>query len=253
MISNLIWWSAMALEAIVLLRGVKGRLIRSYPLFYGYICSVLTIEILRFGCYSFKSGFYPNFYWYSEFVVILASYVVILEIYRRSFKYHPGVARLAQRLLVFALVMTVVGVAANTWIGGFRSWAIAVGLLDCDLRYVEGALLAVVLFLLGIFHISLGRNLRGLIAGYGFLVGMNVMNLVLLSHPGNEFSFLLRRLLPVTYVITLLIWCVALWSPGPDPVPPAENEIERDHEVLAAKTRAILARVTNRLVRAMRT
>jgi len=253
MISNLIWWSAMALEAIVLLRGVKGRLIRSYPLFYGYIGSVLTIEILRFVCNSFKPGFYPNFYWYSEFVGILASYTVILEIYRRSFKNHPGVARLAQRLLVFALVITVVGVAANTWIGGFRSWATAVGELDCDLRYVEGGLLAVVLFLLGVYRISLGRNLRGLITGYGFLVGMNVMNLALLSHPGNEFSLLLRRLLPVTYVITLLIWCVSLWSPKSDPAQPAENEIERDYQVLAAKTRAILTRVTTRLVRAIRT
>jgi len=253
MISNLIWWSAMALEAIVLLRGVKGRLIRSYPLFYGYIGSVLAIEILRFGCYSFKPGFYANFYWYSEFVVILASYIVILEIYRRSFKNHPGVARLAQGLLLLALIITVIGVAANTWIGGFRSWAIAVGLLDCDLRYVEGGLLAVVLFLLGTYRISLGRNLRGLITGYGFLVGMNVMNLVLLSHPGNEFSLLLRRLLPVTYVITLLIWCVALWSPRPDSSPPAENKIERDYQVLAAKTRAILTRVTTRLVRAIRT
>src|SRR5260370_25826948 len=172
MTRHLIWWSGLSLEAIVLLRGVKGRLIIAYPLFYCYICTVLTIEILRFGCYSFKPGLYPNFYWYSEFVVILASYIVILEIYRRSFKYHPGVARLAQRLLVFALVMTVVGVAANTWIGGFRSWAIAVGLLDCDLPYVEGPLLAVFFFLLALFHNSFGPNLSGWFSRLCFFVGM---------------------------------------------------------------------------------
>src|SRR5260370_4338428 len=134
MISNLIWWSAMALEAIVLLRGVKGRLIRSYPLFYGYIGSVLTIEILRFGCYSFLPGFYREFYWYSEFIGILASYAVAFEIYRRSFKNHAGVARLAQNLLLLALIITVVGVAANTWIAGFRSSATALAELDCSLR-----------------------------------------------------------------------------------------------------------------------
>jgi hypothetical protein len=53
----------------------------------------------------------------------------------------------------------------------------------------------------------------------------------------------------VTYLITLGIWCVALWSPYPEPVQPSETRIERDYEVLAAKTRQALGRLLARLFR----
>src|SRR5260221_2273732 len=250
---NFIWVSAMILEAGILLRGSSGKLLKSYPLFFGYIGSVLTIDLLRYGCNTFNPGFYPEFYWYSEFVVILASYGVILEIYKRSFKNHPGVARHAQGLLILALCITAGGVLANTWFGGFQSWFKAIGLLDCDLRYVEGGLLVVILILLGTYRIPMNRNLLGLVAGYAFWVGVNVINLVLLSHPGNEFSVLLRQVLPVTYLVALCIWCFAFWSPRPDPPPPPEDEIERDYRVLVSKTRALFTRLSDHLVRGSRT
>jgi hypothetical protein len=69
---------------------------------------------------------------------------------------------------------------------------------------------------------------------------------------GNEASILLRRMLPVSYLVTLGIWCATLWSALPDPIQPSESEIERDYELLAAKTRIILARTSSRLVRAIR-
>jgi hypothetical protein len=108
------------------------------------------------------------------------------------------------------------------------------------------------LWLFARYRIPFGRNLLGLTAGNAFWVGLNVLNLALWSLPGNGVSLLLRSLLPASYLVTLGIWCATLWSARPDPVQPAENEIERDYEVLAAKTRAILARTSNRLVRAMK-
>jgi len=218
--SNLIWAAAIALEITLLMRGVKGRLVKLYPLFYGYIACVLTIDVLRFVCYKFDPIFYTNLYWYSEFLAILASYAVVFEIYKCSFKNHARAARLARGLLVLTLLVAVAGSAANTRVDGFRSPLNKIAQLTCDLRYVEGAMLAVVLFLLGIYRISLGRNLRGLVVGFGFLVGMSVMNLALLSQPGNEVSLVLRRLLPGSFVITLVIWSMALWLPKPDRLGP---------------------------------
>ncbi len=218
--SNLIWATAIALEITLLLRGVKGRLVKSYPLFYGYIACVLTVDVLRFVCYKFEPIFYPNLYWYTEFLAILASYGVVFEIYKCSFKNHPRAARLARGLMVLMLLIAVAGSAANTRTDGFRSPLNTIAQLACDLRYVEGALLAVVLFLVGTNRICLGRNLRGLIVGFGFLMGMTVMNLALLSQPGNEVSLALRRLLPASFVITLVIWTIALWLPKPDRVGP---------------------------------
>jgi hypothetical protein len=124
--------------------------------------------------------------------------------------------------------------------------------LGRDLRYVEAGVLLVMLWLFVRYRILLGRNLLGLIIGYSFWVGLNVVNLAFWFLPGNGFSILLRGLLPATYLITLSIWCVTLWSAQPEPVQPSETKIEQDYELLAAKTQAILARTFTRVARIMR-
>jgi hypothetical protein len=117
------------------------------------------------------------------------------------------------------------------------------------LRYIEGALLSVILWLFGRYRISLGRNLLGLTAGYSLLVGLDVMNSAFLPLPGNELS---RKIAPIIYLITLIIWCASLWSLQPDPVQPEESAIERDYALLAAKTRAALAHLSTRVARTLR-
>src|SRR5260370_36791539 len=145
MMSGVIWWRAIVVGATLLLRGTKTKLIRSYPLFYGYIGCVIAIDLLRFACYRLDADFYQRFYWYTECLGILASYAVILEIYKRSLKFRPGAARLAQTFLLSALFITVAGVAANAYTSGFRSWPRAVADVGCSLRYVKGRLLPLLL------------------------------------------------------------------------------------------------------------
>jgi hypothetical protein len=108
------------------------------------------------------------------------------------------------------------------------------------------------LWLFGRYRISFGRNLLGLAIGYSLLVGLDVIDLAFLFLPGNEFSIALRKSLPITYVITLSIWCSGLWSFQPEPLPPAENAIDRDYALLAARTRAALAHLSTRVGRALR-
>jgi hypothetical protein len=250
--TNLIWWSAIALEAAVLFRGVKAALLRKYPLFYAYIGCVLLIEALRFCCYKFTPNLYQAFYWHSELITIVTSYAVIFEIFRSSLRYHPAVARVAQAFLLAVFVLTLTYVTSDLLHGGFASLPGATAELGRDLRYVEGSLLLVMLWLFGRYRISFGRNLLGLTIGYSFWVGLNVVNLALWFVPGNEFSVGLRELLPITYVVTLVIWCAALWSSQPDPAQPAESAIERDYELLAAKTRAALMHMSARVARTFR-
>lgn len=252
MLAQFIWWSAIVLEALLLARFLRERIIRRYPLFSAYIAYVLLANVLLFCCYRVDPGFYPKFYWYMEFIPAVAGYGVIMEIYKRSLANHPGVARLAQNLLLLVLFAALVEVAVHTFNRPFASWAVAVTYLGRDLRYAEGALLLVVLGLFSRYRIHGGRNLEGLILGYGFFIGTDVVNLAFLSHPGNESSVLLRQLLPVAYLIALVIWCSTMWSYQPEPVPPPEDQIEREYRVLAERTRTTLARATNNLVRPSR-
>jgi hypothetical protein len=154
--------------------------------------------------------------------------------------------------LFAVFVLTLSYAATDLLHGRFASGSRAIAELGRDLRYIEGALLLVMLWLFVRYRILLSPNLLGVIIGYSFWVGLNVVNLALWFLPGNEFSVLLRKLLPITYQAALTIWCFTLWSMQPEPAQPAESAIERDYEVLAAKTRAILARTSNGLARVMR-
>src|SRR6266478_442372 len=202
MLANFIWWTAIALEIVILSRSALTGLLKKYPFFFAYITCVLLTEIIG--------------------------------------------------LLTNAFAITVAYAASNFVQGKFSSPSRAVAALGRDLRYVEAGILLLMLWLLLRYRIPLGRNLLGLLIGYSFWVGMNVVNLAFWFVPGNEFSILLRGLLPTTYLFTLGVWCVTLWSVYAEPVQPAETKIERDYELLAAKTQGVLARTSTRLQRIIR-
>jgi hypothetical protein len=250
--TQIIWWIGTSLVAVVLIRGAQVGNVVKYPLFYSYIGCVLLKEVVGLLSYRFAPNLYRPLYWATELATIIASYVVIVEIFRQSLRHNPGVARKAQKLLLAAFVLTITFATTDLLHGRFANTSRAIAEIGRDLRYIEGALLLLMLWLFVRYRILFGSNLLGLIIGYSFWVGLNVVNLALMFLPGNEFSVLPRRLEPVSYVATLTIWCVALWSSRPEPVQPREGAIERDYELLAAKTRSILARTSDRFVRGMR-
>jgi hypothetical protein len=250
--TQIIWWIGTALVALVLIRGALAGNLRRYPLFYFYISCVLVKEVVGLLSYRLAPNLYRPLYWSTELATIVASYAVIVEIFRQSLRHNPGIARKGLKLLLAAFALTVSYAATDLLNGRFANAIRAIGEVGRDLRYIEGALLLLLLWLFARYRILLGPNLLGLIIGYSFWVGINVINLALVFLPDNEFSALARRLEPITYVATLTIWCVALWSSRPEPVQPTDDAIERDYDLLAAKTRSVLARTSDRLVRVMR-
>jgi hypothetical protein len=247
--ANLVWWGAIGLEGVALIRGASTGLLRKYALFYAYIGCIFATEFLRLCFYQFASSHYQDLYWNTELITIVASYGVILEIFRQSLRHNPGVARMAQTLLLVVFVVAFSYAATDLLHGGFVSLSRATAELGRDLRYVEGVLLLVMLWLFGRYRISLGPNLLGMVVGYSFWVGLNVINLAFLFLPGSEFSIALRNMLPVTFLATLMIWCGSLWSSQPDPTQPAASKLDRDYDLLAATTRGVLTRTTNRVVK----
>lgn len=240
------------MEALLLVRGSKQKLFARYPLFYSYIACVLLIEILRLYWYKTQLDSYQTAYWYTELLMVLIGYGVISEIYRRSLEHHPGVAHRAQRILLAVFIVTLVEVAVDTFTGPSGSWVLAIAKLGRDLRYVELALWMVILALFSLYRIPAGRNLKGLILGYGFFITVRVANLAFVFHPAKWFSSIAPRLPSLTYLITLTIWCAALWSRFPEPGPPAEDQIERDYRALEMRTRAIFRRIKSFLKRSIR-
>lgn len=249
MLTNFIWWSSIAIEVAILLRGAHTGLLKKYPLFHGYVACVLGKEIIGVLTNAFKYDWYEPSYWPAELITILASYAVIFEIFRVATRYNPGVRRLTRNSLLIVFALAASFAASDFAHGGFASFARAIADLGRDLRYVEAGILLVMLWLFTRYKILFGRNTLGLLVGYSFWVGLNVVNLAFWFQRGNESSVLLRTLLPATYVVTLALWCAALWRPQAELARPVESDMERDYLLLAARTQAVLARTLARLVR----
>ena len=165
---------------------------------------------------------------------------------------YPGAARMARNLLVAILAVVVGKTFLNALTGPVWSPARTTAELERNLRTVQAILLLAIVGLLAYYAIPAGRNLKGIILGYGLFIGASIVNLTLLSHLGVQFLPLWRYLPAATYTVTLLIWCFTLWSYQPNPQPEFEVGIERDYELFAARTAGFLVQMRTLLVKAIR-
>src|SRR5258708_16520035 len=209
---NLIWWGAIALEAFILERGLRKRLLFRYPLFFSYISCILLTELTRFSCYMLAPRLYQSVYWHSELVISLARYAVLVGIYGQFFRDHPGARRLARLLLLSVAFAVMLSIAGKAFYEGFGSWEFAAVTLSRALPYVEVPLLVVLLLLRHYYRISMGRDIWALTLGYGFFLRTVGIHQGILFLPTTDLSLFLARFLPTTYLVTLMIWSAALWS-----------------------------------------
>jgi hypothetical protein len=107
MFANFIWWTAIALEVVILFRGALTGLLKKYPLFFTYIGCVLLKEIIGLLTNALAPKVYAPLYWPADLATILASYAVMVEIFRWSTRHKPGIRRLTQRALLTVFALTV--------------------------------------------------------------------------------------------------------------------------------------------------
>ncbi|MGC1106887.1 MAG: hypothetical protein WA876_10135, partial [Candidatus Acidiferrales bacterium] len=218
MLNQSVWWVCIALEILLLVRAMRANLFKKFPLFYSYIIWVLAVDLLSTPIYMHHPSLYVSFYWVAEFLLATISYGVLMEIYNRSLKNYPGVARFFRILLLIMFL----GIATKVGVGLFGnshlSFARAVADLEGNLRQLQAALLSCLLLLFVYYKISIGRNLRGLVLGYSLFIGADVITLTFIAHPTTGFAPLMRKVEPLLYAVSLMIWSLTLWASSPETV-----------------------------------
>ncbi|MBZ5539113.1 MAG: hypothetical protein LAN61_01195 [Acidobacteriia bacterium] len=243
MISQLIFWTCNILEAILLLRAVRGRFFAKYSLFYAYLLCVFLQSLARFYILLWHADLYPYFYWYTQFIDMLLGCGILFELYRQGLVHYPGAARMARNVLAFVFAMVISKVLANALSGtGLSPGSIAYD-LERNLRMVQSVFLIALFALFYYYAIPLGKNLRGMMLGYGLFLGTSVVNLTFRTQLGSAFQVWWVYLQPLSYVLVLAIWCPALWAYAPMPLPASESKLEYDYQLLSAGTRKRVAMV----------
>ncbi|MGA2429249.1 MAG: hypothetical protein ABSH13_12190 [Candidatus Acidiferrum sp.] len=238
MLSQLVSWSCIALESVLLFRGLRSKLGSRYPAFYTYISFVLFQDLLCYFAFRWAPHLlYTYIYWITEFLCILLSCGIVLEVYRVGLSAYPGTARITRKVLglvfVVALAKALVSAANDP-----RWWLEATAKdVAGTLRAVQGVAIVALVSLFLFYAIPFGRNLRGILVGYGLFVCWTVICLTLSSSVNDNVHAVLKNLYQSSYPVFLIFWLVHLWSYQTNPASEVEVPLEREYERIAAATR----------------
>jgi hypothetical protein len=252
MISTALWVTALAFESALLLRALQGNFLKQYRVFYLYLSWVLLSDLSLIPFYYLLPKIYGYAYWFSQFFSVVVGCGVVWEAYKVALARYPGTARMARNVLPFIFILVTTRIFVKAW--NSPNWIPGKTTLETerDLRIVQLALLIGLVALFASYAIPLGRNLKGIIYGYGLFIATSVVHLTLRDYLGDGFQRSWQYIQPICYLLVLLVWCVTLWSYAPIPEPTTEPRLEADYESLVAATRRKVLSARSYLLKAMR-
>jgi len=251
MLSTALWVMALALESALLLRAIRGNFLRHYRFFYLYLGWVLVSDLSLIPFYYLLPRIYGYAYWSSQYFSLFLGCCVVWDAYKVALVRYRGAARMARNVLPFFFILAITRIFVKAW--NSPNWIPGKTTLETerDLRIVQLALLVGLVALFVSYAIPLGRNLKGIIYGYGLYVATSVVHLTLRDYLGDGFERSWEHIEPLCYVLVLLVWCATLWSYAPIPEPATEPQLETDYEVLVAATKRKVQSVRGYLLKAM--
>jgi hypothetical protein len=242
--------SGLLLQLGILLRGLRGKLLAGYSFFYAYVFSTFAATTLALVLWRVALASFQRSYWILQFATLLIGCGIILEIFRHVLSPYRGAEKFAMAvgLFIFAAVFC--------FAIGYRLIVPSPGRtlfeLERNVRTVQAILLFGILVVVSYYRIPLGKNIKGMIAGYGLYIVTSLSTLAIRAYAGPQFNNTWNVIQPLSFDASMTIWLVALWSYQPNPAPDPGVPLEEDYEVLARRTRRALVAMRSHLTRTAR-
>jgi len=242
--------AGLLLQLGMLLRGVVEKLPAKYPFFYAYLFSTFAAASVGLALWKFSPESYQRSYWILQFGTLLIGCGIILEIFRHALSPYRGAEKFATAVVVFTF--GVVFCFAIAYRFAVSSPARALFELERNVRTVQALFLCGILAVVSYYRIPIGKNLKGMISGYGLYIVTSLFTLAIRAYAGPQFNSAWNLIQPLSFDLSLTIWLIALWSFHPNPAPDPAIPLENDYEALAARTRRTLAAMRSHLTRTAR-
>jgi hypothetical protein len=225
-----LWGAGFLLEAVILFRGLVGRHYSRYPLFYFYILSCFAVEFPTAAFYFREPASYARWYWRSQFLTMVTGCGIFIEVLRQILG-HPEVKAFRRAAWLFLLASIAVFAVGYFRVVGVVHMRIVNQRLERDFRLGQALLLVSILGVILYCGFPIGRNLKGMVLGYGLYVGTSLVVLAVQLYRQPTFSVGWATVQPASYVVALGIWAITLWTYNPniilEPFPRAEVEYAR--------------------------
>ena len=253
MLNQIIWVVGIVIEALLLYRGLYSKLVSRYLNFYVYILSLFLADGFFYIAPLLKYRIADKWSWYSGFVSLFLGVGIVLEIFRHVLAQYPGAEKIA-RILSYCLMGSVMVfmVAYPILAPNGKSMATLFYRVQRDFLVVQALLLIVIIQVMVYYVIPAGRNLKGMILGYGQMVAVTMCGLALRAVRGFGFDRTFDYIQQTSYLAALVIWLIALWSYLPNPVPPPRIGGDEDYDRLASRTRDMVDVAGSNLVKVER-
>ena len=236
-----LWLGQLTLETLLLVHLLRNRSVSRYPYFFTYMTVIWVMSVVQWIVYHQSATYYPWVYWIGELLTVLAGFLVVWEIFRQTLRPFPA---LCQRTNWFVLALVVAILLANLLLGpsstGHREDLVY--RLERWLHLLQAALLAAILLAARRYSLPLGRNVAGLLVGFGLYASLTVASVASLALTRIDLTRW-GHLYAATYLVTLAIWTVALWHYAPNPLPARREYLEQDYARLNAAMAGALLQV----------
>lgn len=210
------WFGGSLIEVVILVRSIQCKSFAKYSLFYAYIVFLLCMSLFFRAAYIAMPSLIFRVYLPLQAITSALGCGVILEIIRHVFAGHVSLKRFARRAAVMVFGMIYLEVAILAVLLLHRNPTVHQTRLEMDLRVAQAVGLMAIIYLTGHYGIELGRNMRGMILGFGVYVGVSLISLPLRVFLDVQFNSTWRIIQTSAYLAALLIWAVALWTYEPD-------------------------------------
>jgi hypothetical protein len=208
------WALVNVLLLLILYRGIRSRMLGTYPILYIYFAFVLIASIGRMLTLS-SMGYHSSAYYYLYHLTSLGmtgiQVVVLLEVYLQFVGYSKSSWRRAAVMIILATVVTV---PAAQWLLALERGNLFYRSLAVGLSWQVVVCLLVCRAAMGNRNRVIGRNVKGIVGGFGVLTALQAMNLTQYLGEGAPFA-LFGFLLQFFYILALIFFSWGLWDYDP--------------------------------------
>jgi len=214
MYSLIIGVIGLILEAALILRGRRSGLLRQFSLFYSYITFYFSVSLAIFLIYWLRQDFYPLAYWFCYLVSLLAEFAILLEISDHIFEPYAAIRQLGRFLTVCICAVLCVLYILPSFL---HQRSTSEALLEFSLRtsLTKVVIICALAAAARYFRLPLGRNVAGLMMGFGLYLSVYMANFAAAQSFGRAlYADILRFIGPLGSILCLAVWTVAMWQPA---------------------------------------